>query len=1225
MIEIVVVGDAASKQWMRRQFDKLSAEGLLCHFMDRQCNSLADCEPDLWLVDLDAIEPAGMQPLTVTNSVQLSISGKPLLVMAKTFSLELTHVALTMGAARCLSKPLTPRMLSETCQGLGIGAAHCGGRVAVLENRQSIYTDLDQALAQIGLTSECLPDVHTGMVALRRDPPDALVVSHYPENLSFRAVIDLLRSFAEINTIPVFVLQGTARETDILEALNGLVDVVYATDMGHLASAIYRRLARLPPASAARHRLYEKFYDYEQERRALHLHAIVSKTDRTGKILEVNAQFCDISGYSEGELIGQNHGLLKSGVHPPAFYHDLWSTISQGQVWRGEICNQARDGSYYWVSSTIVPYLDQSGRPYQYIAIRKDITHVKRAESLISQQGELAARLGEVGAKLLNVDWQNGAHGLRSALVPLCELLKTEGIGLQLCQQYAFAQQWPHALPASDNLPALWICTDEQSDVNGGISIGLPVTAPLMANDDQLGTLALYSKVTALAETFAQCGLMDLLASIMAGTLTRWAREYEHEKGRERLRIAQKYSGIGTWEWNIATDELYWTEQVPVLFGYAQGELQTSYANFICAVHPEDREQVATAIQQTITDDLPYRVEHRVVWPDGSVRWLLETGDITRDEAGRAVLMLGVVQDVTELREADLKLKRQASLLNMLHDSLTAFVLEGQFRGTLDAMLTSLLELTDSEFGYLAEVLYDDGAKPYLRIQAISDIYGDDRSLEMFRRADNDDCECRELNNLLGACIREGRPVAGNQASADMSFSGLFPGHSEIRAFLSVPIYVGPDLVGTFALANRQEGYDETLIEFLRPFTATYGVIINSQRLLDMEEINRQNLLHAKRRADQANRAKSEFLSSMSHELRTPLNAILGFGQLLEIDLDLNKEQHDNVLEILNASRHLLTLINEVLDLARVESGKLEMSLEVISVHELLEEALALVRHSAHPRNITLRSQVTPGLWVNADWTRLKQALLNLISNAIKYNRTDGDVLICASQHDDNWVDIRVSDTGLGIAASRLGELFQPFSRLGAELSHIEGTGIGLALTRRLMELMGGSVGVESQVGAGSTFWLRLPVAQGGNTNTSNAASLVQSGSLSLQEREEPIWVVLYIEDNPANLKLVARILQRYPGTHLLTTASGLEGVAMARDKQPDLVLLDINLPDTDGYNVLRALKADSGTATIPVIALTANAMYSQVHRGNQAGFDDYLTKPVGVDALLATLKKYLR
>ncbi|SFR64967.1 PAS domain S-box-containing protein [Marinobacter daqiaonensis] len=1226
MIDIAVVGDSATEQWLARQAQKLESEGLRCRFVHREQGLGNARESDLWLVDLDGITPGTLESLGLNEQTEKS-PGRPWIAVGRHFSLETAQKVLSMGAARCFGKPLTPRALAESCRELGIGAPFHGAALAVLEDREAVYQDIDGALTGAGFSSARLADLQKTLEALRWQAPDGLVLSHYPESLSLRGVIDLLRSFPELTGVPVFLLRGITRQGELLQAMSAVADVVYIADVSELPEAVSRRLNRRPTANSPPRRLFQKLHDYEQEHRALHLHAIVSKSDRSGRIIEVNDRFCEISGYSADELIGQNHRILKSGHHAPEFYRELWSTISQGDVWRGEICNQARDGSCYWVSSTIVPYLDQSGRPYQYIAIRKDITHVKRAEVQISQQRELAARLGEAGAELLSVGWQDGVRGIRSALTPLCHLLQAEGILLDLHQDYPFLKDWSWVLPESEGMPALWIRTTDSPAGDEGPICQSIAEAPLRTNNVRVGTMSLHGSAGAMAETFSQRGLVDLLANILVGALARWQREYEHEIGRERLRVAQKYSGIGTWEWNIRTGSLYWTEQIPVLFGYSEGELETSYDNFIGAVHPEDREAVETAIKRTVEDNHPYRIEHRVVWPDGRIRWLMETGDITRDEAGEAIRMLGVVQDVTEIREADLKLERQAILLNMLHDSLTAFVLEGRFRTTLDTMLKKLLELTESDFGYMAEVLHGHDDKPYLRIQAITDISWNASSKEMFSRVGTDRFEFRELDNLLGACIREGKPVVVDPQSG-ISFSHLPPGHPEIRTFLSVPIFIGPELVGTFALANRQQGYDEKLIEFLRPFSATYGVIINSQRMLDMEEINRRNLVRAKQRADQANRAKSEFLSSMSHELRTPLNAILGFSQLLDTDSDLNEEQQDNVQEILKASRHLLTLINEVLDLARIESGKLDLSLEAIPLHDLLEETLTLVRHLARSRDIALHVEDTRGIRVTADWTRLKQALLNLVSNAIKYNRAQGEVTITVGQHDENWVDIRVSDTGPGIESSRIPELFQPFNRLGAELTHIEGTGIGLALTQRLVELMGGSVGVESEVGNGSVFWLRLPSEQGRGAINTSASPVVQPHSHSGQATEVPEQstpTVLYIEDNPANLKLVSRILQRHPGARLLTTSSGAEGLVMARSEQPDIVLLDINLPDTDGYDILRTLKADRGTETIPVIALTANAMHNEVRRGLQAGFDDYLTKPINVDELLVTLEKYLR
>ncbi|MHB0917820.1 MAG: ATP-binding protein, partial [Thiobacillus sp.] len=381
-------------------------------------------------------------------------------------------------------------------------------------------------------------------------------------------------------------------------------------------------------------------------------------------------------------------------------------------------------------------------------------------------------------------------------------------------------------------------------------------------------------------------------------------------------------------------------------------------------------------------------------------------------------------------------------------------------------------------------------------------------------------------------------------------------------------------------------------------------------------------LIAARDEADRANRTKSEFLSSMSHELRTPMNAILGFGQLMEYDATLPDEHQDNVQEILKAGHHLLELINEVLDLSKVESGHVDLSLEPVEVCLVVEVCLALVGPLADQRDIQLSHKGLKGKAVRADRTRLKQALLNLLSNAIKYNRDGGSVRIEVQLEGADRLRIRVSDSGLGIPAGRLKELFQPFSRLDAENSDIEGTGIGLTITQRLVEMMGGAVGVESEAGAGSTFWIELPLESVADV-AQDRPGLVDDGAAPIR-LEAAQHVVLYIEDNPSNIKLIAQILGRRPHVHLLTAHTPELGIELAQSRRPELILLDINMPGMDGYQVLEVLKADARLQAIPVVAITANAMPRDIERGRAAGFADYLTKPIDVAGFFGMLDRCL-
>jgi len=382
-----------------------------------------------------------------------------------------------------------------------------------------------------------------------------------------------------------------------------------------------------------------------------------------------------------------------------------------------------------------------------------------------------------------------------------------------------------------------------------------------------------------------------------------------------------------------------------------------------------------------------------------------------------------------------------------------------------------------------------------------------------------------------------------------------------------------------------------------------------------------QQLQLAKETADRANLAKSEFLSSMSHELRTPMNAILGFGQLLQFDDSLSGENKDSVREILKAGEHLLKLINEVLDLAKVESGQINLSLEPVAICSLVKECLSLVTMLADNRGIRLSHKDLQEVAVRADHTRLKQVLLNLLSNAIKYNRKGGTVKLEIQAEGTDRLRILVTDTGKGIPAERLAELFLPFNRLDAENSGIEGTGIGLTIARRIVELMDGSMDVKSKVGVGSTFWIELPLesmpelAQEHNKTATDSAT---------PRPDTAQHTVLYIEDNPSNLKLVARLLDHRKHIHLLTAHTPELGIELAMMHHPELILLDINMPGMDGYNVLEILKVKKSLNGIPVVAVTANAMPRDIERGLASGFSHYLTKPLDVTQFYEVVDKYL-
>lgn len=634
-------------------------------------------------------------------------------------------------------------------------------------------------------------------------------------------------------------------------------------------------------------------------------------------------------------------------------------------------------------------------------------------------------------------------------------------------------------------------------------------------------------------------------------------------------------SGYGFWEWDLQTQHIEWSGGFWERLGYGPEDAASisDSAKVLTYMHPDDHEFAIEATRQHLRSGKPLDVSYRIRTKRGDYIWTQVRADSLRDENGHATIMSGVNFDITEIKKVEAALReseaRQVRIIQASSDGIWEWYAD---RGGF-------------HFSHRCwELLgYDD----------VDDVLteGEDR-LKIWRKH----IFPQDLSKFDNALVEH---MAG-RAPFDVEYR-LVSTQGEIRW-----------IRGRGRAVFNEKGHP----------------IMMSGSNMDITEVKRaeERVIQAKEQAEKANRAKSDFLSSMSHELRTPLNAILGYTQLFEYDGNLKSQQIDNVREIRKAGEHLLQLINDVLDLAKIESGNMTVSLEPVLVSRLITECFTLVQPQADAKGIRLSSLLAEfsNTYVIADHVRFKQALLNLLSNAVKYNFVGGEVEVKLVAQPGQHLRISVRDTGRGIPLQRQSEVFQPFNRLTAENTNIEGSGVGLVITKQLVEMMQGRLDFTSAEGMGTTFWIDFPMA-----TEWNAESIVRTVSskdytpaeLKVNRRCK----ILYVEDNPTNIRLLQQIFARYPQLDLDIAEEAFLGIYKARSVQPDLVILDINLPGMDGYEVLSVLKNDPTTREIPVIGLSANAMPYDVERGRNAGFYDYLTKPVDIHRLIDVFNILLR
>jgi PAS domain S-box-containing protein len=639
----------------------------------------------------------------------------------------------------------------------------------------------------------------------------------------------------------------------------------------------------------------------------------------------------------------------------------------------------------------------------------------------------------------------------------------------------------------------------------------------------------------------------------------------------ERLALSLQVAGLGLGEIDYTTQMIQLSAETAEMLGLEKLAVTLSRKAVQNFFHPDDRSDVMQSIAQALNPKGPgvFMMDHRVVWPNGQVRWLRVRKQILFSGEGilrRALRGILITRDVTIEKNAE----------QALRDS------EEQFRALLEAAPDAI-------------VIVDEQGRIKLVNALTISLFG-------YSRAE-----------LLGEKVEMLMPPRFRHH------------HAELRdGYLAEPQAREMD-GGLNLLGRRKDGSEFPIEVSLSPLETKTGRLVSSaiREITERKRIEVE-LNKAKAAAENANRAKSDFLSSMSHELRSPLNAILGFAQLLDSGTPQpTPRQKTSVDQILHAGWYLLELINEILDLAMIESGKLSLSLEAISLEDVLDDCHAMIEPQAQASGISMSfPKFASPCGVKVDRTRVKQVFLNLLSNAIKYNRPDGHIEVTCHLESAERIRVSVRDTGEGLSPEKISQLFQSFNRLGQESGLEEGTGIGLVVSKRLIELMGGRIGVDSTVGVGSVFWVEMLRPK----NPSLVSEKIEpTEAMAQKDADKALFTLLYVEDNPASLLLVEQIIATHPNIKMLSAVTGRLGIELARQHHPDMILMDINLPGMSGIETLALLREDPETAIIPVIALSANAMPDDIEWGLQAGFFRYLTKPIKLNEFMSALDEVLK
>ncbi|MEP6670906.1 MAG: PAS domain-containing protein [Chthoniobacter sp.] len=733
-------------------------------------------------------------------------------------------------------------------------------------------------------------------------------------------------------------------------------------------------------------------------------------------------------------------------------------------------------------------------------------------------------------------------------------------------------------------------------------------------------------------------GNVEFLSTIVRDLSERKRDEIERIEWANRYDAAIRASGQVLFDWNSFTNEVNYAGDLERMLGYTLVEMAGGLNRFRELIHPDDLPLFDQRVQQvSITRD-PFELEFRVRHKSADYIFVESKGYFFLDRRGQIGRMVGFFADVTARHQAQEALAQAQENLELRVAGRTAelarasAVIEDRAHQQEAVAQLGQRALSGAPLGKLM----DDAMaviQTVLRVDCCSLLALTRDGKELIARAQAGWPDTNFGNRVpvgrgsqSGYTLLTGEAVIVNDYATETRFStSSAVVTAGLKSGLSVLVEGAEGPLGVLAAFNAtQRAFVQDDVHFLQSVANVLTATIQREKA-------EENIRQAREQAELASRAKTEFLSRMSHELRTPLNAILGFTQLMEAEQQLGPSLAESVEHISNAGKHLLSLINEVLDISRIDAGRFALTPEPIEVHGFLGEAIESILPLAKRHEIQILLEpdtaATPPLQVLADRQRLHQVMFNLLSNAVKYNRSAGRVTV-SYRVDGPRVRMTVADTGRGIEPDKLARLFLPFERLGAESTDIEGAGIGLALSRGIVTALQGELNVESHVGEGSTFWVTLPRADDLSVAAQHSPATVADTPVVTASPPAPAvdgrHTLLYIEDQDLNLRLVERILNPRPQYRLITATHGQIGLDLARSHQPDLILLDLNLPDMTGDEVLHRLKADPSVRHIPVVMVSADAMGDRVQHLLRLGAVGYLTKPYKLDEFLRVIQEAL-